>query len=127
MIECSKCKIKKDETDFKKDKRRKNNISSWCKKCNADANKEYRKNNSETSHKSSKNWKINNKQKINNYQKNRRDIDFIFKLKMNLRTRLKKAIKNQSGIQAKTTIELLGCTGHEAYVYLESKFDTNMS
>lgn len=37
---CSKCKKRKYLKDFKKDKKRRDGLSSWCKKCHRESNKE---------------------------------------------------------------------------------------
>lgn len=157
MKKCTKCKIEKTEEEFGKNNRALDKLSSWCKKCNKEymqqyqkdnkaqititkkkynkthrqeknkSNKIWRENNSEKDKEFSKNWKSKNKEKINFDSKNRRQNDPVFKLKMNLRCRLKKAIKSQSGAQAYRTLELLGCTGQEAHKYLESLFTEGMS
>lgn len=59
--------------------------------------------------------------------RNRYHTDANFKLRKTLSNRTNDAIKNQSGIKAFKTIELLGCTGKEAAIYLESKFQQGMT
>lgn len=49
------------------------------------------------------------------------------KLKKNLKNRLRIAIKSQSTIKKGKTFELLGCTGEEAFKYIESLFQKGMS
>jgi len=50
-----------------------------------------------------------------------------FRLKMLMRTRIWRTIKDQSGIKVKRTMELLGCTMDEFKTYFESKFQQGMN
>lgn len=63
--------------------------------------------------------------KVNNYEKARRMVDPLFRLKKDLRSRLGSTIREQS---ATTGIrEHLGCTLEELKIYLESKFLPGMT
>lgn len=48
MLVCTKCKIEKTESEFYKDKRRKNGLRSWCISCQNDDNKKREKNYNQT-------------------------------------------------------------------------------
>lgn len=76
-----------------------------------------------------KNWKTNNKEHVRSYNRKyfneRGKNDLNFKIKRNLRNRLRQALKSNS--KNSTTIILLGCSVQELKNYLESKFTNGMS
>lgn len=63
--------------------------------------------------------------KSNEYHNKRLKNDPNFKLRVNLRTRLRLAIKNNQKVGS--AIKDLGCTVEELKIYLESKFSEGMS
>jgi hypothetical protein len=71
-----------------------------------------------------------NKQLINKKQyqinKKRYNEDILFKLKHNLRERIKDYLNQSKTIYSKT-FNIVGCTPHKLKEYLESKFTDNMS
>ena len=89
--------------------------------------KNYRKNNKDKI----KSYKIKNAKKLLTYQKdyiNKKLLfDVNFKVGLNLRSRIKTAIKKQYGKKAYNSIKLLGCTIKEVRNHLESQFVTGMS
>lgn len=157
MKTCTKCLQNKNETEFGKKKNGKNGLRSYCKHCAIiDANlyklkypekvkqntKRWQQNNQEHMKKYKQQWlqdnpeysklkaqdfKRKNPTYANNYIYKRKNIDPVFKMICNLRSRLSRGIKDQSGIKAFKTIELLGCTGKEANQYLESLFQDGMT
>jgi hypothetical protein len=72
-----------------------------------------------------KTWRKLNKTKINKVRKNLRRINIQFKLSTNLRGRLNKAIKGN--YKSGSAVKDLGCTIDELKLYLESKFQEDMS
>lgn len=81
MEECTRCFRILSESEFNKDKRKKNGLTAWCKSCikayRVDKKERYnlsvvnwRKNNPEKQLKSMKNWRDNNKEKNKQIQKN---------------------------------------------------------
>ena len=70
-----------------------------------------------------------NKKKINEWKKifdrNKYHADVSFKLKVLLRTRIRKAVMKNN--KSKKTMKLLGCTMEEFKKYLESKFTKGMT
>jgi len=58
---CSKCKLPKELEEFNKNKRKKDGLTSWCKKCTSEISKTYYLNNTEKVLKSMK----KSKEKIN--------------------------------------------------------------
>ena len=78
---------------------------------------------------SMKEWKIKNKEHVrkynNDYSKKRRSVDEGFKLRTNLRTRIRQALKmNQKSAGLK---ELIGCSIADLKIYLESLWLEGMS
>jgi hypothetical protein len=65
--------------------------------------------------------------KQSEYTKNRLKTDVYFRLKMNLRSRIKEAIKNAAVVKSGPTFELLGCTPDDVRVFLEAEFSQGMT
>ena len=57
-----------------------------------------------------KNYSKLNREKINVYEKNRRKIDFNFKLAHNIRVRTRQAFKSQNVENINKTFDLIGCS-----------------
>lgn len=95
-------------------------------KANA-ASKRYYQRNSETIKEKKRDYTDKNKEKMKNYWRswasNRRKIDLKFKVKENLRKRLRRAVLNKT----ESAIKLVGCSVDELLLYLESKFVDGMS
>ena len=96
----------------------------------------YRENNRDEILLYKKNYREQNKQKIrlykkkraeerNAYERKRRREDPAFKLKDNLRNRIRKALKNNT--KSARSLELLGCSGSEYRKYLEDQFHDSAS
>jgi hypothetical protein len=108
--------------------------------------KEYEINNKELISYHKKKWYENNKdknrerkkeiyhlnleserEKKRKYVSERIKNDPLFKLSFNLRALIRNAIKKKFTEKSKKTIEILGCNFQEFKIYLESKFDENMT
>ena len=74
---------------------------------------------------SKKNWRDNNKGYMNKYNKNRRNNDLSFKLRMSLRSRLYKAVKGL--VKQGSAITDLGCSLEEFKIYIQNKFTAWMT
>jgi hypothetical protein len=76
-----------------------------------------------------KEWNQQNREKHNTYQKEykakRYANDINFKIKQVLRSRLRKALNSQW--KQGSAVDLLGCSVEELKIYLESKFQPNMT
>ena len=74
---------------------------------------------------------IKNKEKIRIhqriYQLNREKTDINFRIRMRLSSRIKDAVKNQSTVKSKKTLELLGCSIQECRQYIEQQFKPDMT
>jgi hypothetical protein len=94
-------------------------------------NKEYYIKNKEKHNFYSKKYYIKNKKELTlykkQYQKNKLKLDPIFRLSCNLRRRTRLAFKSQSVSKTSSTFKLLGCTGKELVIYLQSKFTEGMT
>ena len=92
----------------------------------------------DTKSKAIKEWRLNNKEHISAYnsdyakkhrddinkrEKNRRCNDPLYKMKLNLRSRIRKTIINKTG---KTT-DILGCSYNEVRVHISNSFKEGMS
>ena len=93
--------------------------------------KEYYQSNKEKILERDKEYYQSNKEKICSkilkYQNDRYKTDPLFRLRKNIRNRIKMAIKSQSTSKASSSFKLLGCTAKEAYDYIESLFLEGMT
>ncbi len=147
MRTCTKCKLKKKDTEFYVEKRYKNGRWSICKKCRAEYAKNYQKTESYKEYRKSSKY-INYKKEYSSsekqkeyrkkyrstekykeaqrvYRKNRRASDIKFKLITSIRTRLNTAMRGlyKSG----SAVHDLGCSIEELKTFLEKKFQPGMS
>lgn len=133
---CSKCKLEICITLFSKHRRYPDGLQQWCSPCRK---KDYEKNKHKVK-KQKKRYREQNKGKLkeyyeknkhrimkqqNEYTGKRRQIDLNFKLKGNLRTRLRTAIKE--GQKTGSAIEDLGCSIEFLKQYLSDKFKPGMT
>jgi hypothetical protein len=76
-------------------------------------------------------YRDNNKDKIREiaktYTKNKRNDDILFKLKHNLRVRIKEYLKSKNITKKNKTFEFVGCTPEMLKQHLESKFEYGMT
>lgn len=116
---CYKCKEDKDISCFAKDKARKDGYDNKCRQCR----KEY--NGLESRKNYRKEYDVSRKQIRNEYDSKRLKNDFNYRIKHNLKVRMKQALllNTKSG----RTIDLLGCSIDEFKLYLECQFDSNMT
>ncbi len=134
---CPKCNKDKKISEFSKNRSAYDNLSSWCKICNSEYQKEYyslyadknRKKLKKYHSEYSKNHYIKNKEKINKhkvkYQVEKYNNNTVFKLTRILRSRLNQTIFRKKDINL--FLDLLGCTVQELKQHLESQFEPGMS
>ena len=84
-------------------------------------------------------WRKNNKKYLAYYHKNNQKIttreyqlkkyktDINYRIKINLRSRLRKALRKQNTKKTNHTLTLTGCTTDELKRYIESKFNMGMT
>jgi len=73
-------------------------------------------------------YRIKNKKKIKEYRKNwedKRKNDPIFKIKRNLRGRIRNALKD--GCKSDSSFKLIGCSPEEFKIHIEKQFQSNMT
>jgi len=140
---CSKCFIEKPVTEFYK---RGRDYKSHCKECSSLYGKKYYSENKEkhslkmVEHYQSnideyklnhKTYRENNKDKINEiakiYNKNKRNNDILFKLKHNLRVRIREYLKSKNITKTNKTFDFVGCSPELLKNHLEGKFEGGMT
>jgi hypothetical protein len=93
--------------------------------------RKYNIENAERHRKASMEYYYNNKPKTrkrrNKYEKERKEKDISFRLSINLRARVREAIKSNGTEKAYSTIDLIGCHVSELKNFLELKFKDGMS
>jgi len=143
---CTRCSITKNICEFNKDKHSKTGLSSICKDCKKIKNlnyrisniskykeiqKKYRNSNKLKEKERIKIWKNDNKKliikKAIEYEKNRKEIDPLFKLIRNLRSRMFNFFYKKKFTKKNRTIEIIGCEPEFLKEYIESKFTDGMS
>lgn len=142
MKKCTKCKIKKDLSEFYKRRTSKDGFLAHCKSCEKQYCKSrkdkikksnniyYSKNKSKIISKN-KEWVNSNKDKIKEYfrerSKEKRKTDPLFKMKNNLRNRTWYAFKNKGYSKNIKTIETLGADWIIVKEHIERQFTKDMS
>lgn len=145
MKKCLSCGEIKELDCFGKCKASKDGLKTRCKHCLNKERKEYYNRNKEKSAKYSKNYYEKNKEAISAWRKkwveDNRDVlldkakkyrrvrynsDELFKMKSDIRTRIRSCFKSYGG-KEKSSIEYLGCSIESYKEYLESKFAEGMT
>jgi hypothetical protein len=143
MKTCSKCEIEKPLTSFYK---RGLGYKSHCKECSSIYGKNYYTlnkdshnekmskhyiDNKENYRKTNKIYKEKNKEKVNKiarlYNKKKRDEDILFKLKHNLRVRIKEYMKTKSITSKNKTFDFVGCEPKMLIQHIEEQFNDGLS
>jgi hypothetical protein len=94
---------------------------------NKEKRKEYYENNKENlleyhkKHRQINKEKINEKRKI--YDKKRREVDFLFKSKKNIKCLIRNSFKTRGYNNQSRIYEILGCSYHEFKIHVESQFE----
>jgi hypothetical protein len=152
---CTKCGKAKDLLHFGINLSRKSGVQETCKECKAFSEKVHRANNpGKSSEKSKKYYILNrdsivaktkqyvidnsdsikqkrkeyfqlNKERYNQYGKDRAKIDPVYRMKVQMRKLLIKALNGQS--KSKTTEQIIGCTYTELKDHIESQFEAWMT
>jgi hypothetical protein len=74
-----------------------------------------------------KKWLINNYEYFKNYIRNRKENDEVFKVILNVRSRLSTFLRNKKYSKDYEFINIVGCSPEELKKYIESKFIEGMS
>lgn len=154
---CNVCKIDKSLDNFHKRKDSKDGLRNECKECTRVRINNYRKVNKEkvnkwnkgtyyrniNSHKNTKKvyrdnnkekmrelrriWLENNKEYSTKYTKERCKNDILFRLKHNIRSRIRSFLKSKKIIKNNKTFTIVGCEPFELKTHLEKQFKDGMS
>lgn len=151
---CSKCHETKDIIDFVKNKSSVNGFRNYCKLC-ANMEKAYLEKNKKEKDPIAyrslrKQYKNNYRSKEENRKKERRKdkerrktieykerrktiykkrvgSDNLYKLKLNVKSSIRSALKNKGFDKNKNTIDILGCSYEDFYNYITEQFESWMS
>jgi hypothetical protein len=144
---CSKCKVEKDVDEFPRDKKYKDGLYCWCKKCKREyyqlyyienkeeideRNKQYGQNHKEEKKESDKKWKEKNKEKLHAQRRQRenekRKTDLCWKLMKNVSRSIRKTLKQSGGNKRGVScLRKLSYTKKQLRTHLESLFESWMS
>lgn len=115
---CTKCLIEKPLTLFNKQNTGKMGRRSYCKECQRNARREYYKKNKEKESEYQIKYRKKNPNYNKDWQKNKREVDILFRLQGNLRARLSNIIKEKT----KKTIECIGTDIYSFKRHIEDQF-----
>jgi hypothetical protein len=125
---CTKCKIPKNIGEFNKRSALKDGYRTECKKCQAEYNgayyqtedgkKSHNKSNKKYINTESGRKRVNENRRL--YEKNRRKIDFLFKMKHRMRCDINEIFKKNGYKKTTKTAKILGCSFEEFKSHIES-------
>jgi hypothetical protein len=104
----------------------KDRIKSYYLK-NKEERKLYVQKNIEKVREAKKKWLLKNKDYHNNYFKSRKKTDALFRLKINITSRVYSSIKNNGYSKKSKTYEILGCDFETFKAHLENQFTEGMN
>ena len=153
---CNVCWVEKNYTEFHNRKDSKDGLRNDCKECNRIRRNNYRKLNKEKvnkwnketyyrnieTHKKTKKiyrennreklnllgkiWRENNKEKVKNYTKERRKYDIEFKIRCNVRSRIKSFLNSKNIRKNTETFNIVGCEPSKLKEHIEKQFRDGM-
>jgi hypothetical protein len=89
--------------------------------------KKWKEENKEKIKEQRKKYREQNRNKINQYEKKKRKEDPLYWLRNNIRSRITTMLNRKGYTKNSKTIEILGCSFEEFFLYLESKFESWMT
>jgi hypothetical protein len=129
MKKCSMCLHLKENSCFNKSKQTNSGLHSRCRSCSSLSKKEWFKKNKQHAAKMTGNYYSQNKTaiiaKIVKRQAIKRKTDIQEKIKHSLRKRISVALKR--GYKSGSAVKDLGCSIQEFKLYIESKFQPEMT
>lgn len=127
---CKKCNIEKKLEEYNKDKYSKDGHRYRCRECTSVEYRNFYYDNLDREIERQVNYQNNNKDKVNKRRskkhKEKYYSDFIYKLKVNVRNRIKMYLKSKN-TKSQDTFELVGCTPKELKLHIENQFKEGMS
>jgi hypothetical protein len=129
---CCNCKIEKKLSEFNKDKYSLDGLRYRCRECTGLEYRKYYTTNRETEIKRQVNYQNNNKPSVNHKRnirhKNKYDTDVLYKIKCNVRNRIKHFLKSANFDKIKNgTFNIVGCSPQELKEHIESQFQEGMN
>jgi hypothetical protein len=135
---CGTCELYKTLDNYAKDKTKWDNLKNTCKECLLKKReikkdqihtqqKVYRQQNKEKIKEKHKLYEEKNRAQRNEYKKTRYNNNINVKLSENYRKRMRLALTNNNIKKQNHTQEYLGCSYNELILYIEKKFDNNMT
>ena len=129
---CKKCLLEKSHDDFNKDKYSSDGLRFRCRECTSLDYRKYYNENREMEIQRQTNYQKNNIDSVNEVRKKRHHKkyknDLLYKLKINVRNRVKLFIKSEKfDINSNNTYLLVGCTPEELKTYIENQFKEGMT
>lgn len=130
---CKKCGVEKNICDFNKDKyNKKDGLRYRCKECTKQDYKNFYYKNRENEIERQVNYQSQNKKTIKLKRNKRHNIkynnDLLYKLKFNLRNRVKLFLKSKNfNPKLNETFNIIGCSPDDLKKYIESKFTEGMT
>jgi len=143
---CRVCLFEKPLSDFRNRNDSKDGKRNDCKNCQSNHNKLYNKSNSYKISIQRKSFYDKNKERLLNdkkikyeanrdifikrnteYDKNKRQIDPIYRFKKNVRTMISKSFKKKSYTKKSQTFKIIGCLQDDFIKYIESKWEPWMN
>ena len=135
---CSKCKDWKPLERYNKSSSRWDGLKVTCMDCYTEYreknkermteyNKKYWVETKEEQTEKHREWKDKNRDHINEYFKNKRKTDPNYQISDNLRSRLRKALKDQNVKKTQRTLDYIDCSIDFLKGWLESKFKEGMT
>ena len=94
---------------------------------NKDNLKKWREENKEKIREQRKKYREQNRNKINQYENKKRKEDPLYWLRSNIRSSISTMLNRKGYTKNSKTIEILGCSFEEFFLYLESKFEPWMT
>ena len=140
--QCFRCSKEQPLDQYNKKSAEKDGLNRYCKSCMNVETREYYKRTKEKRSGYYKQHRIKNKEYFNAYSKNhyhtnkelyrewnnnKYATDINFKLKHIVSSRIHSGLKLYKTLKQDRTIEYLGCSIEDYYIYLQRKFDKNMS
>jgi hypothetical protein len=154
---CNICGSEKEFNEFHSRKDSKDGLRNECKSCTRNRINKYRKKNKEKTNswnretyyrniekhkqtkknyrdrtkeeqkKRAKKYREHNKEKIKNYTKNRKKHDIAFKLRCNVRSRIKNFLKSKNITKNNRTFQIVGCDPVKLKEHIENQFRDGMT
>lgn len=120
MLNCSSCKVEKEEAEFAKDPSRNRGYYYWCKTC-----KSSRSNKQKAKARNVK-WLANNKERKRKqnveYAKRRRQRDLVFRFRHNISVSIRGSFKEFGQVKAESTPKIVGLNSRDFHIHLIESF-----